>query len=249
MAKKRTIDPAKGYRIHVNTRLHSELIPTFAQVHAGTSLEDSQWYPNDPDIKDRESRNVKTLDDLLTLMQTGDHARLSQSVVIFGTREIAWKDFFIREGKKDGLERFSALYNRVAAQKNDDLIPCAMLFEAAETKTVGLWHDKTKKPGRYKDVWIKGHSLLIDGKDVDFELFHTYLHGYDDKYIREGDLFLVTGMAQRSFTSRKRDTVRVYVDNKHAIRGVTRAELTTPPPPPKPLGPIVLRREDMGPLD
>jgi hypothetical protein len=37
MARKtRMIDPSKGYRIHLDTLHHSELLPSFAQAHAGT---------------------------------------------------------------------------------------------------------------------------------------------------------------------------------------------------------------------
>jgi hypothetical protein len=238
----RKIDKTKGYRIHLNVREHSGILPTFAQAHAGTPMEQSRWYPNDPDLADRESVSVKKLDDLLTLMQTGDHDRLANAVVLMDTHTpISWKDFFVREGRKGDMERFADLYNRVGKIKGGDPVPVAMLFQASETKT--LRH--------YGQQWVKGQGINVDGMNVDFELFLSYLkdENWADKNIRKGQLYLVTGMAERSFASRNRETVRVYVNDRDAMRMVTRKELTTPPPAPEPYTPRPLTYDDLGPLD
>lgn len=249
-------DPVKGYRIHFNTLSHSEVLPTFKQAHAGTPLENSKWYPNEPDLDERESRTVKGLDDLLALMQTGDHRRLADSLVVFGTNKpISWKEFFIRESAQEGMERFADLYNRVGKIKGGDPIPCAMVFKVAETKTLGVYRDyfkAGKKAGRYRDISLKGQGLHQGGKNIDFELSFMHLKQaapYDTLNFREDDILLVTGMAQRDYASAHLEVVKIIVDNPKAYRLITQQELTTPPKPQEPYKPPALTYEDLGRLD
>lgn len=250
------VNPEKGYRLHFNSLHHSELLPSFAQAHAGTPMGHSRWYPNDPDLLGRESLNVKGLDDLLAIMQTRDPQRLADSIVIFGSNKpIPWKEFFIRESRLEGMERFADLYNRIGKIKGGDLLPCAMLFESAETKTVGHFRDffkGGKKKGRYRDVSLKGKGMHLDGANIDFELSLMYLknaHVNETVPIQEGDLFLVTGMVQRGYAGPYNETISVFIDKKAAMRKVTREELTVKPPLPKPVEPKPLSYEDLGRLD
>jgi hypothetical protein len=257
MSKSRPIDPNKGFRIDLDFRKHSNVLPTFAQSYHGNPEAKSVFYPNAPDVKNREGKKIKSLDEFRALLKTADPKRIADSIVVFGTEWMSFREFFIRESRNEKLERFHDLYNRVGKISGGDLIPCAMLFKASEEKTVGLWRTN-KSPtgqyrGRYKDVWVKGQELQLDnGTNVDFELYFSYLKqgNWQDFTVREGQLILVTGMAERSFASSGRETIRVYVDHKDAMRFENSIEdLLSPPEPEKPYEPTPLTYEMLGKLD
>lgn len=257
MAKTRVIDPQKGLRIDLDFRHHSDILPTFAQGHHGTPGAKSVFYPNDPDMKDREGKKVKSLEDFRTLIKTADPKRLANSVVVFGTEWMSMKEFFVRESRNEQMERFHDLYNRVGKIKGGDPIPCAMLFQASETKTIGQWCENRTPSGvlrgRYKDVWVKGQGMQLDnGTNVDFELYFSYMRqgGLQDFKVSAGQLILVTGMAERSFASSGRETVRVYVDHKNAMRFETSVEdLLSPPKKEIPHTPMEITYDMLRKLD
>lgn len=251
------ISPEKGLRIDLDFRRHSDILPTFKQAHHGTAAAKSVFYPNDPNLKDREGKKVKSLEDFRLLLKTADPARLANSVVVYGTEWMSFREFFIRESRNEHMARFSDLYNRVGKVQGGDPIPCAMLFKSSETKTVGLWRDNRTPSGtlrgRYQDVWIKGQGMqLDDGTNIDFELYLSYMKegNWSEFTIPEGQLILVTGMAERSFASTGRETVRVYVDHKDAMRFEESIEdLLSPPKPQELPAPTVLTYEMLGKLD
>lgn len=224
MSKGVAINQSKGYRIHFNALAHSELLPTFAEFYKGTPLAKSRWYPNDPDLKDREILTAHNLDEFLGVMQNADQERLADSKVIYGVQMFDWKKFFV-----DGEVGLRNLYNRVSGMGKTNIIPCAITFEVS--------HDKTLR--EYGSKWVKGQSFLGRGKIIETELYLSYLQnsGLQDVYVHEGDLLLATGIAQRSFVSKNRETIRVYVNGPDDMRRIRREELTTPPPPQEPYVP------------
>lgn len=226
MSKPRIIDIDKGFRLHFNSLQHSEVLPTFGQRYpANDPRAQSRFYPNDVDLKDRETRTLKNASDLLALMQDKDsQARLKDSVVVFGTEEYPFRQFFVRESEKEKQGRFHTLYNKLAKRRRAEAIPCAMLFEASETKTI-------RDHGKGQQT-IQGQTMTIAGKKVVFELRFDYMPSLRmlPMTIEEGQLILVTGMAERRYTGADFDAICVHVNQEDAALFVTKEELTAAPP-------------------
>jgi hypothetical protein len=235
----RIVIPDKGLRIHVNTLMHSELLPIFAQAHAGTPMAGSQWYPNHPDLYDRETRNIHSVPELVSLMQTEDPKRLADAAVIFTTQLMPWKKYFIRPSRADGLERYSDLYNRVGKIKGGDMLPVAIVLQVPEAINVNE-----------RNHTIKGLSLVTDDhNNVDFELNLSYIASQhkSDLPIPKGKFILAAGMAERSYAARSVEKVRIQIDQEESLHFFDRMkDLTTPPPPRAPVPPMTLTREDLG---
>lgn len=257
MSQKRIIDTSKGYRIVFNTLSHSEVLPTFGQAHAGTQRAQSKWTLNDPGLADRETWMIKSPEDFLKLLQTADRTRINDSVVLVGTdAPVAWTNFFGLAREKDSSQWLADLYNRVGKQRRSDPVPCAMVFEAVEGKTVGVFRDRRDpktghRKGSYRDVSLKGRAFQAGGKDMEVELKLSYLKhsNLQTPFVRKGDLFLVSGMASIDFWAAPRNVIQVDVHDRNAMRFTTLKELVTPPLPQEPLEPRELTYEMLGKLD
>ncbi len=257
MSQKREIDVTKGYRIVFNTLSHSEVLSTFGQAHFGTPRAKSKWLLNDPDLRDRETWTIKSPDDFIRLLQTADRSRIEDSVVLVGTdAPVPWMRFFGLAREKDGPLWLVDLYNRLGKNRKSDPVPCAMVFEATEDKTVGLFRDRLDhktghKKGSYRDVSLKGRTFEVDGKEVVIELKLSYLKhtNLQNPFVRHGDLFLVTGMASFDFWASPRTVMQVDVLDREAMRLTSISELVTPPPPQEPAAPMQLTYEMLGKLD
>jgi len=170
------INPLKGYRIHLNTRYHSDLFNDEANGVYGPN----HRVPDD--LKDREIRVIKSADDLVKLIQEGNYERLNDSKVIFRNRMLDWQDFLVRPDNKS-QKRYVDLLNRLKAYPRQETF-CAMVM-------------KVEKPHAltYTDRNVKGKKIpIFRSEDNAHESIvpEVFVVGFQhDEYITHG--FMQTG--------------------------------------------------------
>jgi hypothetical protein len=90
----REYDKDKGYRIHLGIETIADHFNAQSLVHRDS---DGRLVFHDPDLANREPYRVKSVKDIVTLIEKGNYARLRDSVVIHkGYDPIPWPEFFIR---------------------------------------------------------------------------------------------------------------------------------------------------------
>lgn len=83
----------KGYRIHLNLKNAVDRHPRNGSLFMRNG--DGRIVILDPDLKDRESIEVSTVEKILPLLRSGQIERVKDSVVVYRNQKIAWNEFFI----------------------------------------------------------------------------------------------------------------------------------------------------------
>lgn len=110
------IDPAKGYRIHLNTLEYSDLFNVPSGVYEKGKIVD-------PDMHGRERLVMKTARDFDMLLEKGEWDRINNSVIIHRNEKFLWDDFCIHDGK---WRRIFGLLERQKERPKDSPPVCLM---------------------------------------------------------------------------------------------------------------------------
>lgn len=119
-----SIDKSKGYRIHLNTRHYSNAFNEETGVYGRGP--DGRTIILDPDFRDREIYRLKSVHDLVTLLERGENTRLNDSKLVFRNEVLKWDEFFIRASVDNKHPRFIDLLNRLERNKKRETY-CAMV--------------------------------------------------------------------------------------------------------------------------
>lgn len=115
------IDPAKGYRIHLNVQEYKDVF----NERSGAYTRDSKGRLklSDERLAGMEPLSVHSVNDLVKLLEKGRFDRINKSVVIFRNQVIEWDQFCIHHKRP---ERIFDLLNR-ASQSKDFRAPYALI--------------------------------------------------------------------------------------------------------------------------
>ncbi len=168
------VDKTKGYQLNINTQNFSELFNVASGVYEVKPNRKTKIL--DEDLRDRETFVIKSVGDIVKVMERGEFDRLQKSRVVFRNKAVDWQDFFIHYAKED---RYSILLKRLQKRKpGDDQIFCVMEIVTDKMHGAGFGY---RKP-------VASQRIAIGKNDRGGTIYiapQVFLNNDSDMYVRD----------------------------------------------------------------
>lgn len=186
-------DLTLGYRIHINTGQLKEQFDVKARPYARRP--DRKIMINDPALAAREPFSVRGAADFLRIMRKDNKERLRKAVIVNGSAQIDWKDFFVRyayhQEKQKQFVRSEPRFHHLVKQLEKFGSPQLVLMEFDLTKP---------QPGKRQTLCAQSSRIYIgqdDKKVSHFIVPRLYIEGPKQaeiaRILADKDRFMVLG--------------------------------------------------------